>query len=495
MDKFIRDPAFAEQDTVFEQMLMKKYFALYSDLGTGKTYMLLRDFITTWLLGKVDGLLVIAPVGVHKQWISEELPKATTQECVTALWPEQPPMEKTELPRIFTIYPEAFRRKPKPPKKQPDESREQWLERRRQWRKRRVNVFKVLERYLKSGRMGIVVDESQMLMNPDSSTSKRIRMLRDLSVYRRVSSGYPAPGGLHHYYAQYAFLNPGIIKISTYSDFKARYCELGGFRGKEIVGYKNEEEFYRLVAPYTYTVKLEDVVDMPERTWLMENIDLTPEQARIIRQIREEFLAELEEKTVFMPNVLQRLTRIQQATCGFLPVDVRENAEDEPDIQMRSIPENRTKALEELVNRIDGKIVVWSRFSPCIERLTKHFGDIAVKYRGGMTAEERQHNKEQFQHNKHVRLIFAQPKSAGAGFNGLQVSRYTIYWSLSHNSQDRVQTERRTWRLGQSKACVYVDMLAKGTYDFNIRRAVMHRQNVSKNILENIAKWSKNKFA
>src|SRR6185437_6632215 len=59
------------------------------------------------------------------------------------------------------------------------------------WRSRQKNALKHMERFLKSGRMGFVVDESQMMMHHDSRTTKTLRLLRELGAYRRISSGYP----------------------------------------------------------------------------------------------------------------------------------------------------------------------------------------------------------------------------------------------------------------------------------------------------------------
>jgi hypothetical protein len=490
---FLRPAAFKQHDIVYERMIFKKYFALFSDLGTAKTYMLLREFMVMWQAGMVDGLLVVAPVDVHDQWVNKELPLTTDQECVTAVWPEPPPLEPTVLPRIFTVYPEAFRRKQKPPPRLKNESNAAFRLRRKIWRSRQKNVLKVMERFLRSGKMGFIVDESQMMMHYRSRTARTLRGLRDLAVYRRIASGYPAPGGrLELYYPQYTWLAPKILKCHTFGEFSDRYCEYGGFKGQAIEGYKNEDDFKNRVAPYTYTVEIQDCTDMPERTWMEFPVELSDDQEFYIDQIKTEFLAELKKKTLYMPMVLQRLTRIQQVACGFLPYDANEDAEGKPDIRLQWIPELRTEALERVVARTRGKIIVWSRFTPCIERLVKHFGDEALKYRGGMTREEKIYSKEQFIHNPKKRLMFAQPKSAGTGTDGFQQNcRYSFYWSNSYDSSQRRQTERRIWRLGQNRACIYGDFIAPGTYDARIRSVIMTGQKLSDNFHKELAAWRK----
>lgn len=491
MERFLRAGSFDQHEEAFRRMIFKKYFALYADMGTAKTFMLLRDFLAQWQAGVVDGLLVIAPIGVHEQWVEKELPKITKQKCITATWPTRPPLQKTWLPRIFTIYPEAFRRKLKPPPRRPGEKRGDLIIRRRKWREAHKDVIEILLEYLRSGRIGVVIDEAQMMMHNSSKTNKRIQELKEAAAYRRVASGDPAPSGLLiNYYPQYTFLNSTILGVARRKDFERKFCEMGGFRGKQIVGNINEEKFYELTGPHTYIFDLKDAMDMPSQTFEIEQVPLTPEQKTLLKQIREEFKAELDNDTLYMPMVLQRLTRMQQLGCGFLPVQVDEDGEGKPMFKMRTVPELRTRTLENLLLRIRGKVVIWSRFSPCIERLTKHFGeDIAVKYRGGMSKEERAHNKDRFIRDPKTKYIFAQYKSAGAGTDGLQVAQYTVYWSHTNDAGLRNQSERRIWRLGQEKPCFYFDMCARGTYDYQTRAAVHNHRKLSADIRANLSKW------
>jgi hypothetical protein len=457
-------PAFENQDVANEKMFGKKKFALYPDLGTAKTFMLLRDFFQMWQADLVDDLLIIAPVNVHAQWIDEELPNTTGIECDAFAWPERPRLEKGRKPRVFAIYPEAFRRKTK----------------------NGNAAWNFCKKYLQSARVGVVVDECQMLAN-NSRQTRRIHTFKPLAHYRRVASGFPDAKGLIDYYRQYSWLGTDILDCTTKSQFEDRYVEKGGFRGKQIIGYKNQKDFYKRVAKHTYTVKLDDCIDMPERTWLRFPVDLTQQQRRLVDQVKEEFRAVLDDKnTLNMPMALQRITRIQQIACGFLPLldDTGRKV-----VGLRKIPELRTKALESVLEGIKGKVVIWSRFSYCIKRLVEHFGDAAVGYYGGLDKAERADNKQRFQRDPKIKYIFAQGKSAGAGFNGLTVSRHSLYWSNWHGAQLRRQTERRQWRLGQSHAVVYGDFCAKGTYDDKIRNALIRQQDVADALRDNVANW------
>jgi len=489
-----RPPLFKEHDIAHQRMMGKKFFALFSDLGTAKTYMLLREFLALWFADLVDGILVIAPVNVHCQWIEEELPATTDTQCVTAAWPARPPILPTSRPRIFTIYPEAFRRKPEPPAREKGEGIGAYRARCKAWRAKRVDVHALMQEYLRSGRIGLIIDESQMIMTAGSKTTRRIKALKQLAAYRRIGSGFPDPKGLIDLYSQYSMLNTRILECETRQQFVDRYCVMGGFKDRQIVGYKNEEDFYARVAPYTYSFDLNNCHPLPGRnwkampgqSWLTTPVDLTDEQRRLIEQIKKEFRAVLAGNTIVMPMALQRLTRIQQIACGFLP---ELNELGQATGAIHQIPELRTEALEIMLACMRGKVVIWSRFSYCIDRLTRHFGNQATRYRGGIDMAERRANKDRFMRDPACRFLFAQPRSLGVGANGLTVARQNVFWSNNFDASIRRQAERRTWRIGQSQACIYIDLIARDTYDNQIRRTLINRQNVAQGILNNIAEW------
>src|SRR5579864_8514288 len=50
-------------------------FAYYLEMGLGKTALTIANFCILYLERKIDAVLILAPKGVHKQWIAEEIPK------------------------------------------------------------------------------------------------------------------------------------------------------------------------------------------------------------------------------------------------------------------------------------------------------------------------------------------------------------------------------------------------------------------------------------
>ena len=71
--KFKTKP-FQHQLIALERCAYKKDFALFMEMGTGKSKVLIDNISMLYDNGKIDGALIIAPKGVYKNWFAEEIP-------------------------------------------------------------------------------------------------------------------------------------------------------------------------------------------------------------------------------------------------------------------------------------------------------------------------------------------------------------------------------------------------------------------------------------
>ena len=72
--KFKTKP-YGHQLTALEKSWQKKVYALFMEMGTGKTKVAIDNIAMLYDKGKIDGVLIIAPKGVYKNWYSQEFPQ------------------------------------------------------------------------------------------------------------------------------------------------------------------------------------------------------------------------------------------------------------------------------------------------------------------------------------------------------------------------------------------------------------------------------------
>lgn len=449
-------------------------------MGTGKTKMSLDIAADKFLRNEIDGVLIIAPNGVQRQWIAAAIPDHlhadVRRDAQCAVWK---PTRKT--PPGITV---------------PNALRSRYL---------RVLSFNVeafssgsgkamiaARQFLASGRMMMIMDESSRIKNPKAARTKTIMLLRQYAKVRVILSGTPITKGLEDLFTQYQFLNPNIIGMSNYYAFRNRYCvTIPAFRGAamgavKITGYRNVEEFVNKIAPHSFVVP-KDVLGLPEKTYERREVTMSAEQKKVYRALAQELVADLQEHRIATPaNAAVRITRLQQVLCGRI---VQEEQLDDETVQQveESIPSNRLEALLDVLNEHDGPAVIWCRFTndiQDIESLLREEGHEVVTYYGDTKEADRIEAVRKFREGE-ARYFIANPAAAGTGLDGLQVAGLAVYYSNAFAAEPRWQSEDRIHRIGMSGHAHYVDLVVPNSVDTLILSNLKKKGDLAKAVFEN----------
>ena len=117
-----------------------------------------------------------------------------------------------------------------------------------------------------------------------------------------------------------------------------------------VAGFKHLAELSEKLKPFSYRVLKEDCLDLPDKIYMKRVISLTDEQQKVYKQMKEEALAILNEKTVTTVNALTQLMRLQQITCGHFVAD---------DGTTQEIKSNRLNELMDILDEVEGKAIIW----------------------------------------------------------------------------------------------------------------------------------------
>jgi len=426
--------------------------------NSGKTKVAFDIICHRYLKGTVTGVIILSsPKGVHAQWINEQMPKHLWEgiEVQAMIWEgKKPPLwfgQPSSKLQIISGNIDMLKGK----------------------------GHALLEQFAcqHRQRLMILVDESDSIKNLNSVRSKKLRKLAEVTRQRAIMSGTPIAKDLTDEFAQFYFLDPDIIGHKYLTSFRAQYCIMDGFENRYVVGHKNLEQFKRLTAPYIFRATKEDL-NLPPKVYDEVVFDLTDEQRRLIKEIRESFYASLESgEATSVSNGAVALLRIQQISNGFVAVD---------EGPVRFIDNPRMDALKQLRKDISGPVVIWCRFKADVELLKQEFGASAATYYGETSPADRVAAKEAFIRGD-VRELIATPGAAGRGIDGLQkVCSDAIYYSNSFNAIDRWQSEDRTDRIGGKGTASYFDLIGRGSADRGILRNLRRKKNISDLALEEL---------
>jgi len=476
--KFKTKP-YEHQLKALEKSWASDTYALFMEMGTGKSKVLVDNIAILYDRGAIKGALIVAPKGVYKNWDAIEFPTHLPDhiECTKVLWePTATKKKQAELDTLFDdkgdlkiliMNVEAF-------------STSKGLDFARSF----LNIF--------VGRALIGIDESTTIKNPTAKRTKNILKIGDLAKYRRILTGSPVTKSPLDLFSQCEFLDPYHLGHASYYSFRARYANMvkrnfGGRQVQLVVSYRRLDELADILDKFSYRVLKEDCLDLPEKVFTKRLIELTPEQDKAYKQMKQMALAMLDNGEVMTTvNVMTQLMRLHQITCGHFKAD---------DGTTTALKNNRMDALLQLLEETDGKVIIWANYREDIKNivaaLKKAYGDAStVEYHGGVDSTLRQEHIAQFQQkNGPTRYFVGNAQTGGYGIT-LTAANTVIYYSNSYDLEKRLQSEDRAHRIGQTGSVTYVDLIAENTVDDKIVKSLRNKINIANEIMgEDIKDW------
>lgn len=438
----------------------REAYAYLLEMGLGKTWILISNIGMLWTEGEIVGAVIVAPSGVDQQWIDEEIPKhfdkrllnkvivQTTHKMNMKKWK----FDGSRLNLLFSTTDGV----------------------------RTNKGFEAIEAFSKAcgGRALMGVDESHKFKtNPKTSQRTRaLLMLGPMFKYRRILTGTPIGKSLEDLFWQFKFLDHRIFGYKYITAFRNKFCIMGGFKGKETVGYQNVEEFYDIIAPHSYRkTKVEAGVRPPA---LRQSIPYSMSKATRERYdlMREELIAEIDNgEIVTAANAMVGVLRLQQILSGF----ITHNPEDEAAPVVERFGSERAEMFCEWLSQISGPVGIWCRFHPEIEQLSRMIPDLVPDrnvsvYHGKMTKAARHQAKLEFV-NGETNVFLATGSSGGTGLNLQGKCLDVAYFGHDFSTIIRRQSEDRFDRRGAAGAVTFWDVVARNSVD---RRALArHKSN------------------
>lgn len=482
------------------------------DPRTGKTRIAIETADRLRAAGLIDAALVVAPNGVHLNWTRAELPK---------YWPEDVPTTTFEWDsdRSSTV---GFQRDLEKLSASPNFV---WLA---------VNIEAVgnqrgkrllvrlkkgspgwLERFVKTRRVLLLVDESHWAKDPKALRTRALDKLARECPYRRTLTGTVMANSPFDLWAQYHLLSPMILG-PLFTTFKARYgqyrwnqprtCSKCGtnaehptkFRGRirviacvgcghegkanpmgfdDLLGYRRLDELAAEIAPFTFSRRKADCMDLPDRTFTRRYFLMPPEHRQLYDEVREDLIARLDSgETVTALSALTNLLRLQQISRGFVKPD-------EGDGRAIGGPSPAIEATVELLREHRGKSIVWCHFRSDVDLLAEVFDAEGITYircDGSTPAENRPGLRDLFNDPDSSPQVWLGTLATGGTGVDLGGASLMIFYSHGYSLTNRLQGLERNYGSTQKAQRVdVVDIVAANTSDERCLDALARKEDLA----------------
>jgi len=305
----------------------------------------------------------------------------------------------------------------------------------------------------------VILDESQAIKNPSSTTSQAVRQLR--SKHRLILTGTPVENSTMDLWSQMSFINPGLL--GTQAFFRKEFL-------KPIEKHQDEgrtKRLHALIKPFILRRhKAQVAKELPAKTEQLSYCPMTEEQAHAYEETksfyRNKILRNLDEhgpaNTQFL--LLQGLTRLRQIA-------------NHPRLADETYTHESGK-LREVLRMIRNvvaeghKVLVFSQFVQhlALVRTALNERQLPYAYLDGATR-DRPAEVARFQDNEDLKIFLISLKAGGVGLN-LTAADYVFILDPWWNPAVEAQAVDRAHRIGQQRPVFTYKFITQGTVEEKI---------------------------
>lgn len=503
-------------------------FALFDEVGAGKTKQVVDAAQFLYLDQKIDTVLVVTPGFARSTWAEED---PTLGEVAKHAW--------AHVPNVVHEFHGKYT--------DPDFSTKglHWVVTNYEFVRRDARRDELMDA-LRTRRTWMVCDESWCIKGNSDQTRACIVIRRKRADRATILNGTPLSDGkpLDLYY-QFAFLDPSIIGVKNKTHFRSKFCIMGGFKGKQVVDYKDLDELNKRVAPYVLSRRTRDCFDLPPMLPpITVEARLSETTWKLYRSQRDDMVTWLNGEVSVSRQAIVKMLRLSQITSGYLgglesvneedtplpfgedkPIDTEPMPQwlrsvtgvtDEPKAPIQSqvkafggpfdqgpVEPNKPttvcrevgrEKLDAFLHWLDtfprqpDALLVWCRFRAELERTTRELGRFyptVLNLKGGQSADERLAAKKLLAPGSKAKgAVVGNQKAGGASLN-FSNANIAVYLSNGPALIERTQSIGRIERPGATQPMLIVDVIACGpkgqkTIDHHIMKALRQKDDMAR---------------
>lgn len=321
----------------------------------------------------------------------------------------------------------------------------------------------------------VILDESQIIKNPDSKTAKAIKQL--VSAHRLSLTGTPIENTIMDIWSQMSFLNPGLLGNETF--FKKFYV-LPIEKDKDE---KRSAKLRKIIYPFILRRHKQQVEkDLPpkiENLYYCEMKDQQKELYENTRNTYRNYLLDLINSGTWKKNKLNILTGLQKLRqIAIHPLMV----EDDYDLSESGKYQEVKRLLNEVMQK-NRKVLIFSQFVKMLKILEKDLKAEGLRYNylDGNTR-DRQAQVDSFQSDEDIRIFLISLKAGGVGLN-LTAADYVFILDPWWNPAVESQAIDRSHRIGQKNTVFYYKFITRDSIEEKILKLQKRKSKLSKDII------------
>lgn len=299
----------------------------------------------------------------------------------------------------------------------------------------------------------LLLDESSQIQNHKAKRSKFILKMEPQNVI--LLSGTPVSGKYENLWTQSNLLG-WPIKYNTFQKQYVNYksLDIGGVKIPIVTGYKNVDRLKRKLRDHgAVFMKTEEVIDLPNQTFIDVMCDNTPEYRRFKR-----------DKIISMGDDVLVGDRILKYRMYLKFLANQYNAK-------------KIEALRDILESSNDRLIVFYSYNAELSQILSSTSREHISIINGKT-------KDLEAYNRYSDSLTCVQYQAGAMGLNLQKANKIIYFSPTESSELFEQSKKRIHRIGQSKPCFYYLLKTRNSIDEDIYKALAERRDYTNELFK-----------
>ncbi len=293
----------------------------------------------------------------------------------------------------------------------------------------------------------VIVDEASSMKNAQTRRWKSLHSILKPETYLWMMTGTPA--------AQSPLDAYGLAKLVSPSNVPAFF---GAWRDKvmnKITTFKwapkhdARDKVYAALQPAIRFTK-EQCLDLPPVMKETRVVDMTPQQMKYYRLIKDQMLAQASGETISAVNKAAVVNKLLQISAGAAYTDMGEVVEFDC--------KPRLNVLLEVLEETERKVIVFALFRSIIDSINNHLREAGINsdvIHGDVSATKRGDLINRFQHADDLRVLVMQPQAAAHGIT-LTAADTVVFYGPLMSVEQYTQAIARADRKGQTSDKVRV---------------------------------------
>lgn len=265
---------------------------------------------------------------------------------------------------------------------------------------------------------------------------------------------------------------------SILTSYKSQYCNFGGFKNAQVIGFKNLEILQEEISNCSLRRTLDQVrSDMPPKTVTLEVLELDDNQRKFYEAIKEGVKEEADKIELKSANLLALTTRLRQATaCPSLLTTQK----------IDSIKVTRClEYIEELTSQGE-KVVVLSVFKETLNDLASKLGQFRFSLNTGDTPDAVvASNVARFQDDPREQVFIGTWGKVGTGWT-LNSASYLICLDTPYTAAMFDQGTDRIWRVNNERPAFITVLLCADTIDERVQQIIETKKELGEYLVDGV---------